>query len=529
MKNITFGRSQYLGILEKRVSALKDGYRQNIAILGDEMIGKTSLLLKFLKEFCDPRTLTIYLEIKPEPLDAFAKRFIGAMLYNFLGNSGCALKEDTDFLLNRSSGYIPKTIAKAREILKPLNKRKTNTLFTELLSLCDSIYQETDKHCVVIFDEFHNLQNLGAKNIYSDWSKQLILQKTTMYIITSSLKFKARAILSKSLSLLFGNFEVINVEPFEQKTSEEYLDYRLKGLPLEKGQRDFIIHFTAGIPLYLELLCDGLVKSKPGDITDILEGLLFTPAGILNQRFENHLKRLLELPNNVDYTSILYQVANGDNKLSGLAHILRKPKKEIQLRINTLLEYDYLSRSGDFYKLNDRVFGFWLKFVYQGRFKSLAFDQQNLNTAFRNNIKTMIQEFFLDSRKPLSERTAELLRVFEDEVMQLENKRLRLDRFHEIKPVEFGSKNIKQGLIGRSNSNLWIMGFKHTSLNEDDITEFSRECKKYRSKPQRKIIITTADIDANARLRALEEKILTWDLKNLNQILDLFCKPSVIV
>jgi len=46
---------------------------------------------------------------------------------------------------------------------------------------------------------------------------------------------------------------------------------------------------------------------------------------------------------------------------------------------------------------------------------------------------------------------------------------------------------------------------------------------------QRRIIVTLQDeIDANTKLRALEEKIWTWDIHSLNQILDLFSKPWVI-
>jgi hypothetical protein len=72
------------------------------------------------------------------------------------------------------------------------------------------------------------------------------------------------------------------------------------------------------------------------------------------------------------------------------------------------------------------------------------------------------------------------------------------------------------------------MAFKQDCLTEDDIAEFAKECKKYRHKLQKKIIIGFRDIEANARLRALEEKILTWDINNLNQILDLYSKPRVI-
>jgi len=112
--------------------------------------------------------------------------------------------------------------------------------------------------------------------------------------------------------------------------------------------------------------------------------------------------------------------------------------------------------------------------------------------------------------------------------MQMERKKIRLSHFREIKPLEFRNRSLKEGLIGRSNDSVWIMALKHDPVTEEDITEFSRECKKYRHKLQRKIILAFQDIDTNTRLRALEEKVWTWDINNLNQILDLFSKPRII-
>ncbi len=40
--------------------------------------------------------------------------------------------------------------------------------------------------------------------------------------------------------------------------------------------------------------------------------------------------------------------------------------------------------------------------------------------------------------------------------------------------------------------------------------------------------ITLKEVEPNARLKALEEKIWTWDLNSLNQIMDLFSKPRII-
>ena len=193
-----------------------------------------------------------------------------------------------------------------------------------------------------------------------------------------------------------------------------------------------------------------------------------------------------------------------------------------------MLEFDTLTRSGDFLKINDRIFSFWIKFVYQEKLHSLTFDAKNQKTRFRDSLQDLIQEFIVNSEKPLMERMNELLCLFENEMVQLERKKIRLNHFREIKPLRFNSHILKNGLIGRSNESLWIVALKTDLLTEEDILEFSRECRRYRHKLQRKIIITLKDIDMNTRLRALEEKIWTWDINNLNQILDLYSRPRII-
>ena len=198
-KDNFFDRENYLDILEKRIRGLKEGYRQNIAIIGDELVGKTSLIFKFLDKFFDNNIIILYLEVRPESVETFTKRFIGTLLYNFLSNSAIPLNEEINFLFRKSQRYIPETTKKAQLILNALEKKKRTNILTELFSLCEMINQETDKRCVVLLDEFHNLENMGIKNMYREWSKLLITQKNTMYVITSSLKFKTKETLSKNL------------------------------------------------------------------------------------------------------------------------------------------------------------------------------------------------------------------------------------------------------------------------------------------------------------------------------------------
>jgi hypothetical protein len=528
IKDTFIERKIYSDIIEKRIRDLKDGYRQNIAIIGDELVGKTFLLFNFINKFCDNRIVIIYIENRPESLQSFTKRFIGVLLYNFLSNSGIPLKEDLDFLIEKSCVFIPGTVEKIKGILYALEKRKKTNIFTEVLSLCEILNQETGKRCVVIFDEFLNLETLGIKDLYEEWSKILILQKNTMYIIVSSMKFKTKAILAKNLSLLFGNFETLHIEPFDNRTSEYYLDRALGSTQLKTGLKNFIVHFTGGSPFYLKLLSSAYLKSNKNNMSELIEEMLFDSSGILNQKFSNYIKRFDESPYCREYISILYLIASGHNKVKAILHLLHKSKKELDSKIAHLLELDVITRSGDFLKITDRIFGFWLKFVYREKLHSLTFDDKNQKSLFRDNMDSLIQEYLKNAEKPITEIMTELMRLFENDTIQIERKKLRLNHFREIKPLEFNKGNLKHGLIGRASDALWIMAFKHDSLTEDDIAVFAKECKKYHHKLQKKIIIAFRDIDANARLRALEEKIWTWDIDNLNQILDLYSKPRVI-
>jgi len=74
------------------------------------------------------------------------------------------------------------------------------------------------------------------------------------------------------------------------------------------------------------------------------------------------------------------------------------------------------------------------------------------------------------------------------------------------------------------------MAVKREALTEEDIVDFTKQCRRFHyAKPQKKVIVTNYSIDTNARLKAMEEKVLTWNLDDLNLILDLYNKPRVIL
>ncbi|MFH1338685.1 MAG: hypothetical protein ABIH40_02415 [Candidatus Omnitrophota bacterium] len=531
-----FGRKNCLEILEKRVEALKEGYRQNIAIIGDKDIGKTSIILNFLNNFSDPLILPLYLELRPEfSREQFVRKFIGVMLYNFLENSNIARNEDLDYLISKANSFIPKTTDAIKEILNSLKRKgkgRENT-FVQLLTLCDILSSETQKRCVIIFDEFHHLGSVGINRIYKQFSKMLMIQKDVLYVILSSAKFMAKRILSSHLALLFGNFEVIKIQPFDLKTTEEFLANRVGHLQIQGCLIDFLIHFTGGFPLYLKILANSLSSAtepiNKEKLAQIIQDLMFVEAGILNQRFNNYLSLLQNFKAAADYQTSLHLIAAGANRVKDIAAKLHRPKAKIMSRLNILLEYDIITKSGDFFLINDRVFGFWLKFVHKEKTASLTFDTEEQKRNFRTMIEDKIDQFISANQKSVLERTMELLLHFENASIQLGTKRIRLAHFQEVKTLNFTRCRLNEGLLGRSKQSLWIMAIKPGDLTEEDIVDFSKQCHRLRyAKPQKKIIITNSDIDTTVRLKAMEEKILTWNLDDLNLILDLYNEPWVV-
>jgi len=58
-----FGRDKILEVLSKRVGALKSGYRQNIALTGKMLSGKSSILHHFLESLKDASIIPLYIEV----------------------------------------------------------------------------------------------------------------------------------------------------------------------------------------------------------------------------------------------------------------------------------------------------------------------------------------------------------------------------------------------------------------------------------------------------------------------------------
>ncbi|MDO8580089.1 MAG: ATP-binding protein, partial [Candidatus Omnitrophota bacterium] len=152
-----FGRSAILELLKKRVVGLKDGYRQNVALLGDQYLGKSSIVQRFLQDLDDPDIISIYLDLEHRDGNYFYSKFTGSLLYHFLKSQKLPLHEDLNLLQESAKHLIPNTVQVIGKIRSDMANGKTSAAMQGLLSLPEVFTNETGKFCLLILDEFHNL------------------------------------------------------------------------------------------------------------------------------------------------------------------------------------------------------------------------------------------------------------------------------------------------------------------------------------------------------------------------------------
>jgi len=219
-----FGQETILELLEKRTRDFIVGYRRNLALIGSEFCGKTTLIKHWLQRMYDPKLVPIYITINTSTFKQFINNTIKAILIAVLKRSGkISPYSSLSELKPLINSFNPKIAEKCNYIINLSIRKKNLDSFKELILLLDIISIELGISIVFIIEEFHNLNNFRIKNLFKEWGKILCLQKNVLYLISSSSAFKSKHILDNDLRLLFGNFEIVKLEHLDYNNGSKFI------------------------------------------------------------------------------------------------------------------------------------------------------------------------------------------------------------------------------------------------------------------------------------------------------------------
>ncbi len=541
MENVTtvpskfIERAEIINLLVKRVNAMKKHYRQNIAIIGHQSLGKTTLIFDLLRRCKGNEIIPIYIDIKPNSFESFVKNFIGVLLYQYLSSENLSVEDNLEFLIASSKEKIPITtraIIKINKLLK--DNSNNNEVYLNLLELPQILFDETKKILLLILDEFHTLDSLGLDNPYFELSNKIMVQKHTMYIVISSAICIAQNILAEKLSLLFGNFEIIRLEPFDNNTAREFIKAKLQDLNIQENFRNFLVYFTGGYPFYLDVITERIkCTCLDNNVKNVSEKILLCGLtetmhkdhGILNQFFNNKYLKFQDENHSTLTTNIILAIANGIKKPSQISSLANKKTQEINKCLNKLIQMDIVTKKGVFNYINDPLFVHWLKFVLQQKQNSFNTDVRFAVSQFESDIKQLLDDFIIESKKEIGQRLKELFERFENDIVELDRKRFMLTHFDEIIIKDINGASI---LNARRAKKYWLCYIEKNYIDETKIEEFLANINQRKREYIRRILIALNGLDVNARLKALEARVWIWDENILNEFLSIFEKPRFI-
>lgn len=541
-------REQIAALIQRRIEALDNGYRQNVGLIGNLGTGKTNFLTALFQSICSqPKFIPIYVQADGIDFDNLIDRWLGAVLTGLFLSQGIATLPQFHSLLLAADPIIPKTTEKIRAIKKMTRREKASGIVRELFSLTDILAQETGKKIVFMLDEFDRLEQFLPHDPFVVLGREIMVQKHTLYLVASSSPTKAREIFHHKLSMLFGNFEVIDLGPLGFVETLQYLETQIPGRALSASQKQFVIRMTNGIPVYLELLADriqsclvwnhleetSLMKDAGNKIPDatIIQSLyqeLVSRKGRISHLFEKQLERCRAFgKDSSPYVRVLMAIAHGRHKLIPIASAAGRRVPEAKKILSRLLEADLISKRGSFYAIDDPLFRFWLIEVFEKRSQSYSPDQSFVEEEAMIALKHEFQKAAAEEQINFGLRVEALFHEFRNDVLEIDQKKIRCPQFSEValRPIELRGYT----LTTRNAKGRWHSVIVAERVNEEDILQFLEDLKKYRKKPQQRILIALRGIEQNAKLMAQEAGIQLWDLRMLNALLDLYGLPKIIL
>jgi len=534
-----FGRQETLNLLKRRVLDLKEGYRQNLAFLGTPYAGKSFLLQKFISDLDDKEIIPAYLDLEQKDFRYLFTNFAGSILYHFAKLNDLPLHNDINLLSESIKKYLPQTIRAVSNIQRSISKKRFTEAYSQLISLPEVFTLESGKFCLIVLDEFHLLEDFDLQDVFQELGKRIMTQKRCLYVVASSLKGEAKKILSEKLSLLFGHFEIVEIEAFDAKTAQQFVAQRLGHIRIGEDLKSFLFDFTGGYPFYLDILASKVRNLSLMHRQDVVflpilsqavEDTIFNRWGVLSRHFEILVSSLSLGKSPKEIYSILVALSNNRHKIEDIVVACDLKKSFITQRISRLMELGIVEKSGNFHYLQDKLFRYWIKYIFQKRLNNIDCDPRKQKEDFRREFASAVEGFQLASQKELSSRIMELLQCFGNESFNCRGRRYRLPLFRKVKPIRLrGAGNQSFDIIkASSEEGPWFIILKQDSLSEKDVSLFLDESKKFSQKPQRRIVISLDNLDDNVRLKALQEKMWIWSEGELNLLLNMYDKPYII-
>ncbi len=498
--------------LEQRLQAFADGFRHNLALIGPPGSGKTFQLEELLSR--QPSSLSlIYCPVYRESCRSFIQRLLNAILQA----GGCAPEQ------------LPKTVAAMRLIEPLLARRLYGEAFTRALDAIPHLIEDRGRSCVLILDEFLHLEEMGLAHAFHELGKRVMTWPATLFVLSSSSPYRARLILRERLQLLFGQFELLTSETLDPARTSAWIIQELKRVRGAKPFGRFLIQWFDGYPWYLALFLQRLRElATMAGATALSHELFFRTAqdligsanGPLHQWCVSRTEGLLQLRGGARALDALHHVAEGARTMTAIGK--RMGRGGLSESLQMLVERDLAKRNGTCWLVPDPVLRCWLSTVLAAQRAGTRVSTQDVSGRFERYLRTIWEQWEQARARSFPDQVAALFSKFDDETISLDSKTGRLPRFQAIRAHEPAAGGEIRYLIAEGEGKRWCASVQEGQVDEATIAHFEAFCRDQTPRPARKVVITNAQMQHDARVFAKTVNMWVWEPQDLHLLMNLY-------
>ena len=543
-------RPELTHYLQQRLHAFGEGFCHNLALIGPPGTGKTFQFQQLVANH-PPNMTVIYCPLYRESCRSFLNRLLSSILQGGLPaqmgvvgprptpgghepTSGAVgtMNQPLEYLLQCAEPHLPKTVAAIQPIGSLLVRHLYGEAFNRALDTIPMIVEERRQPCVLMLDEFLFLEDLGFVHAFHELGKRVMTWPSALFLLASSSPFRARMILRERLHLLFGQFELLTLGRLDSTTTTAWVRQELRRVRGASVISPFLLHWLGAYPWYLTVFLKRLKE-----VTMLRKGsalieplflqtawdVLGAPEGTLHQWCQSRMEVLTHGRGGARAMEALIRVAEGIRTTTEIGK--RIGRAGLSTALQLLVEHDLAQRNGMCWMVTDPILRCWLSTVLVMQRADAHVDSDHVRQRFEAYFRSLWTSWVQAHQLSLTEQVAGLFERFRDETVSLDSKTGRLPRFQTITTHHPDISGLGTCLIAEGEGRRWCAMAQEGAVDEGVISGFEAFCRTQTPKPSRKVVVTKAHLDQNAKLLAKTSNMWVWGSEDLSLLMGLYGQP----
>lgn len=512
-----------LSVLDKRINSFRQGYRQNLAVLGYDTEEISCLFDSYFPLDSSINLVCVHVTALYADRNEFFRRVVISLLSGInLGRSDVSL----DCLISSATILFPATTSLIQSLLK-----KQNLFLLDVFEVLNVFISESNKKCVLVIEDFLALEQLSS-DAFVQLAKFIMLQQNCMVIVAASCSKETEKILSTDLNLLFGNFEKISIDENSFLGNYFHLNHCLSPINASPIFISFFVNILGSNVKSYRIVSEKIKfvyshEQENETIITVLEHLLYKKDTYFFQCFCKQLDALkYTMKNYQSALKILSLLSEGYMRRKELQTLNIFNPNDLVMKLARLSELNYVVNYGDVYKIQDPLFAFWLRNVFPCYFSLSISDSTKRKKIWFKKVTDEISFFKEDFLKERTRKILELISSFKDDSVRIGKDRYRLPAVDNIKIISY-PENRFHLLVGEGKEIIFV-GIKESAVADTDVFDFLNRGSNVKGKGINKIYISFDRFESTAKLIAKDNKIITWDVDEINHLLKIYNKSTIL-